>query len=141
MRFAVPNALLDDLHPYRCDVWRSRRSISSGRPTETWRRVATGVPVYLESKPSQFTQVGGGVQSEGDNLFTQDWLHFKPDADIEPYDVVKFTSTVNGQSDTEFAVLKGAYWRIRGDLQPHVWRASKKIFLSIRLATPPNGVS
>lgn len=129
----LPLALFTQLYPQRGAIWRSAELFASSgeRTGETWALRITEVPVYLEAAPSQ-VELQGPLRAEGDNVYTLDKLHFPADVAVQTDDVVIFT--------TAHASIQNAAWRVRGDIQPHTWRAGKVVVLAARLQSLPEGV-
>lgn len=112
------------LYTQRGTLWRRSVTVQAGVPTAAWTIVGTNLPFRIFPSPSNFGVMGDLVQAEQDNIFTLDILDFPAGVDVNPGDVLK-TTTAEGD-------LTGAFWTIRGDKQPLVWRANLIRFISAR---------
>jgi hypothetical protein len=114
-------------------IWRAPETIVAGAPSRTWDDIAVGVRCALGPSPSQF-ELQAFIQSEGDNVFTLDRLHFAVDEAVLPKagDVLQVTAG--------HAVLNPGYWMVRGDLQAGTLIANTAEYIAARIAVPPTGV-
>lgn len=126
------------LYCQRISVWRQFETMSAtGDVTRTWPKINSGVPCYIEVKPSNFGLVTPGVFTEGDNLFTLDELHVEAGTDIQTDDILRVDSVTQGTG----AGMVGEYFTVRGDMAPHGRRSNHQNHIIKRLALPPSGVS
>jgi hypothetical protein len=125
----------------RAEVWRRTETRdSAGRPIgETWTPIAANVPCFLEHTASDKAFQQGLIYVEGDNIFTLDLWHFPKEAVWRATDWVKLTAAVDFWTEEPWDDV-GAFWRLRGDPEPHQKYANKNVYRASR-EPPPEGIA
>ena len=124
------------------DLWRPEFSITTtgAMDARTYRRVATGIPCYLDRHPSA-SQLERFGRTEQDDLFTRDIWNFAEEQLVKDTWVIVCKSI---DPDGQRSVDYGKCWTCAGDRQPieRTSRRSAGCTIIVAVAQPelPNGV-